>query len=192
MRINNLWKYYNNCLKHILLRKIYLMFWWVSKCTRRLYWLLKSLLQMKHFAKSLEFGILVGVEVDNPGDAFLLDSENDIEPSWSKLEELLSDKKDDDSGKELWDDGGGSNIWLGTDFCVIWLKCSRKFLAFDAPGEGGFTPNRKFSAILSIFFKFPIFIFFESMLSIMIFSFLYISSRKFRFASERRLLLLLL
>lgn len=36
---------------------------------------------MKHFAKSLEFGILVGVEVDNPGDAFLLDSENDIEPS---------------------------------------------------------------------------------------------------------------
>ena len=62
-----------------------------------------------------------------------------------------------------------------------------------APGDGGFTPNRKFSAILSIFFKFAIFIFLlESMLSIISFSFLYMSSRKLRFASESKLLLLLL
>ena len=168
------------------------MFWWVSKWTRRLYWLLKSLLQMKHLAKSFEFGILVGV-ADSPGDVFLLDSEKDMEPSWSKLELPLSAKKDDESGKEAGEEGGGSNIWLGIDFCVIWLKWSRKFFALEAPGEGGFTPNRKFSAILSIFFKFAIFIFlFESKLSIIIFSFLYISSRKFRFASDRRLLLLLL
>ena len=54
-----------------------------------------------------------------PGEVFL-GSEKDIEPICSKLVPPFSDKKDGaECGKEDGDDGGGSNSWLGIDFCVI-------------------------------------------------------------------------
>lgn len=68
--------WYEACFSLHSTLSTHLTFWWVSKCTRRLYWLLSCLWHMKQVAYSFELDVFGGI----PTEAIVL-SNSEIRPS---------------------------------------------------------------------------------------------------------------